>query len=139
MPYSASIALPFVMLVLVGALGDGRALLAALAVLMLECLLSLGGSPDPVLPPAQAGGLALLALVLVVAQRLWRRAARVRARLTLLVPLKVGSGAAPRVLAPPMPASLPPAFLVQAERTSDGTLYLAIAGREAGRLRVTVA
>ena len=139
LPYSASIALPFVILVLVGALGDGRALLAALGVLMLECLLSLGGSADPVLPPVQAGGLALLALVLMVAQRLWRRAARGRERLTLLVPLKVGSGAAPRMLSPPMPASLPPAFLVQAERTPDGTLRLVIAGREAGRLRVTVA
>ena len=145
LPEAVMIALPFLALALVGALGDGRALLAALAVLMLACLLPLGGSRYPAVPPvqlppvqlplAQAGGLALEAVLLLVGMRLWRRAARQRERVTVL---PGGTAASTRVFSQPAPSSVPPAFLVQAERAPDGTLRVALAGRDAGRLRVTV-
>ena len=140
MPDGGMIALPFLALALVGALGDGRALLAALAVLMLACLLPMGGSAHPAQPLALAGGMTLEAVVLLVASRLWRRAARLRERVTVL------PGAAPactRVFSRPSPGPESPAILVQAERAPDGTLRVAVAAREAmpggaGRLRVTV-
>lgn len=135
LPEAVMIALPFLALALVGALGDGRALLVALAVLMLACLLPLGVSRYPALPPVQAGGLALEAVLLLVGMRLWRRAARQRERVTVL---PGGTAASTRVFSQPAPSPVPPAFLVQAERAPDGTLRVALAGREAGRLRVTV-
>lgn len=140
LPEAVMIALPFLALALVGALGDGRALLVALAVLMLACLLPLGVSRYPALPPVQlppvqAGGLALEAVLLLVGMRLWRRAARQRERVTVL---PGGTAASTRVFSQPAPSPVPPAFLVQAERAPDGTLRVALAGRDAGRLRVTV-
>ena len=122
---------PLVALVLAGGLCDRRALMAALVVLSVECLLPLGAVPFGLLPLAQVGLLAVAALAIVVAQRQVRRAACGR---TFVVPPQR------RTRAPvwTAPGALPPTLLLQAERAPDGTLRLALAGSCAGRLRVTV-
>jgi len=122
---------PLVALVLAGGLCDRRALMAALMMLSIECLLPLGAAPGGLLPLAQVGLLAVAALAIVVAQHLVRRAAR--GPMIVLPPQP-----RPLVTVWTAPVAVPPAFIVQAERAADGTLRLALAGSCAGRLRVRV-
>jgi len=122
---------PLGALVLAGGLCDRRALMAALMMLSIECLLPLGAAPGGLLPLAQVGLLAVAALAIVVAQHLVRRAAR--GPMIVLPPQP-----RPLVTVWTAPVAVPPAFIVQAERAADGTLRLALAGSCAGRLRVRV-
>ncbi len=130
LPAALLVALPFLALVLVGTLGDARALLAALILLGLVCLMPLGAQAGAgaALPVIQAGGLAVLALMLLVAQRLWRRAARRRAAIEIQPPVKVQARPTVRVFSQPAQAAAAPGLMIQAERAPDGTLRVAMAG-----------
>jgi len=129
LPFRLAVAVPVGALMLVGALCDGRALVAGFGVLAVLCLL--GARAGTVLPLVQVGALGLGLVAMLVAQRLLRRVARQRVR--VLAPAVVRPGWS---IATPPP--MRPAVLVQAERAPDGTLRVALAAAESGRLRVTV-
>lgn len=126
LPEGVRMALPLAALVLVAGLCDPRALALGLAVLALAALAQPGSALLLV------GLLGLEAAGLRVGQRMVRRAARPHVA----------------VLPPPRPARAPVwagsaaasghDVLVQAERTADGALRLAVASRAARGVRVTV-
>ena len=144
LPAGLAAVLPVAALVLAGGLCDGRALLAALALLAMACLLPACLLPVGVVPVGVAGAMALvqaamlfvLAGAILAAQRLGRRAAGAA---VVLAPPRRGP-ARPVWTRPDQPAG-PPAWLVQAERAPDGTLRLALAGRDGAclpaRFRIT--
>ena len=127
---------PVAALALGGALCDRRALMAALGVLAVACLLPLGAAPAAWLPLAQTGVLAIAAVLIVVAQQGLRHAARAAETMVLPPPLRLRPAAPVWSAMAPAP---PPGLMLQAERTPDGTLRLAVAGNLAGVLRVSVA
>jgi hypothetical protein len=126
---AAATALPFAILLPCALLCDGRALGVALAVLAGAALLRL--PPGEALGPV--AGLAALAATGWAALRvLWWRLAR---QVELLRPR---AAPATPVWTRPREGFALPRLLVQAERTPEGALRLAVAGHDAGRLRVTV-
>ncbi len=127
--------LPMAVLALAAGLCDPRALGLALVVLLLESLLPLAVVREAGSGLGLAGVLAVEAVALLVGQHLLRRAAR---RPMVLPPGRTGRGGRPAPAWSATAASAPPPVLVQAERTPEGTLRLAVASRSTGSLRVTV-
>jgi hypothetical protein len=123
LPQGLATALPFAALILAGMLLDARALAACLAVLLAAAAL------------AQAGGLALAlaAAAILLGQRLARH--RYARGAVVLAP---GARPAAPVFSRPREGLGRPGLLVQAERTPDGAVRLAVAGPAMGRLRVSV-
>jgi hypothetical protein len=129
LPAPLAATLPFATLLLSAALCDGRALATALALLAGAALLRL--PLEAAL--AMAAGLAAVAGVVQAGLVLLARRATHRRE----------------VIAPPRPHAVPlytspreplqaPTLLVQAERTPEGALRLAVAAATTGRLRVSV-
>ena len=135
LPRPAGFAVAMAGLALAAGLCDRRALGLALGILLLESVLPLAGAREAGPALVQAGVLAVAAAMLLVGQRLLRRASR---RPVLLPPRRAvpPCGAGPVWTA--TAATAPPQVLVQAERTPEGTLRLAVASRAVGALRVTV-
>ena len=125
LPFGVETALPFMALALAASLCSGRALGAALAILLGPAAL------------APEWGMALaMAVVAAAAWLAQRMAFRVLAgRTVVLVPSR--APAAP-VWTRPAEGFALPGLLVQAERSPDGAVRLAVAGHAAGRLRVSV-
>lgn len=117
-------ALPFAALLLAAMLCDTRALAACLCVPLAACAAVGAGEA--------ALGLAALAALAWLAQRLARH--RLRRGVVVLAP---GARAAALVFSRPCEVSPRPGVLVQAERTPDGGLRLAVAGAAFGRMRVS--
>ena len=125
LPYGVATALPFLALALAAALCSGRALGAALAILLGPAVLA----PEWGMALALAGFAAMAWLAQRVAFRV------LAGRTVVLVPSRAPS--AP-VWTRPAEGFALPGLLVQAERGADGAVRLAVAGHAAGRLRVSV-
>jgi len=136
LPAAAGCMVAMAALALAAGLCDPRALGLALGILLLESMLPLAASREALPALVQGGVLAVVAAALLVGQRLLRRA--VRRPVLMLPPDRTAAAwrAAPVWTA--TSAAPPPPVLVQAERTPEGTLRLAVASRVSGALRVTV-
>lgn len=131
-PAATAHALSCAALLLAGLLCDGRALTAAFWVALGQTLLSLGGNPPHGVLLQVAMLLALSAAILLV-QVAARRALGSRPA----VHVSARPPCAP-VWAPPRDGFPFRGVLVQAERSPDGTLRMAVAGPATGRVRVTI-
>lgn len=129
LPPALATALPFAAMFLCAGLCDGRALGVALGLLAGAALLRMppGEALPQVLALAAVAGAALAAQHVAV-RHLSRRA-------EVLLP---GRAPAAPVWTRPREGFALPSLLVQAERTPEGAVRLAVAGHAAGRLRVTV-
>ncbi len=125
LPAGLATALPFAALILAGMLLDARALAACLAVLLAAAALAQAGG--------MALGLALAAAAILLGQRLARH--RYARGAVVLAP---GARPAAPVFSRPREGLGRPGLLVQAERTPDGAVRLAVAGAAMGRMRVSV-
>ncbi len=128
--FGVATALPFLALALAAALCSGRALGAALAILLGPAVLA-----PAVLAPEWGMALALagFAAMAWLAQRV---AFRVLAGRTVV--LVASSAPSAPVWTRPAEGFALPGLLVQAERGADGAVRLAVAGHAAGHLRVSV-
>lgn len=118
-------ALPYAALLLAALLCDARALAACLAVLLAACA------------PALAGGTALALALTATAAWLAQHLARHLLRRGAVV-LAPGTRPAPPLFSRPQEGFPLPGLLVQAERTPEGAVRLAVAAPALGRMRVSV-